>query len=59
VIAIPLVGATKCYEAAEWCAKEFQPSEWEMWMTESSWSKYTFEFATPESAAWFALKWAE
>jgi hypothetical protein len=48
----------KCYEAAEWCEKEFEWEEWEMWM-DNNWAQYTFEFKRPEAAAWFALRWAE
>lgn len=58
MIAIPITGTMKCYEAAEWCEKEFEWNEWEMWM-DNNWAQYIFEFKSPEAAAWFALRWAE
>jgi hypothetical protein len=59
VIAIPVTGSTKCYKAAEWCEQNLVFEDWEMWLSESSWTRYTFEFQKEEDAVWFALRWAE
>lgn len=58
MIVIPLQGASKCVDAAEWCQKEFNRDEWDLWMSDFR-GQYTFEFERPEAAAWFALRWAE
>jgi hypothetical protein len=55
---IKLENPAKCFEAAQWCYKEFQENEWEMWMTDFR-GRYTFEFSRPEAAVWFALRWTE
>jgi hypothetical protein len=33
--------------------------DWDMWLSESSWSRYTFEFKNPKDATLFSLAWAQ
>ena len=55
---IRIKNSETCHNAIEWCQKEFQQNEWEMWITDFR-GRYTFTFNRPEAAAWFALRWAE
>jgi len=59
MIKVKLNSARAGYEAAEWCEKNLVFEDWEMWLSESSWSQYTFEFKNPKDATLFSLQWAQ
>ena len=59
MITFKIRGADVCHEAATWCAENIKDSDWTMWLSESSWTLYTFEIHRPEDATLFALKWAQ
>ena len=59
MIRVTIHGSDACYLAAEWCEQNLVFEDWEMWLSESSWSKYTFEFKNKQDATLFALRWAE
>ena len=59
MIKFKLRGASTCHEATTWCAENIKDDDWTMWLSESSWTVYTFEFKRPEDATLFALKWAQ
>lgn len=52
-------GADAGYLAAEWCEKNLVFEDWHMWLSESSWSRYTFQFENPKDATLFSLVWAQ
>jgi|APCry1669188910_1035180.scaffolds.fasta_scaffold736630_1 hypothetical protein len=59
MIQIVVNDATGGYLAAEWCEKNLVFEDWEMWLSESSWSQYTFQFKNDKDATLFALTWAQ
>lgn len=58
MIQFKIRGADVCHDAVTWCSENINDENWTMWLSESSWTLYTFEFTQPEDATLFALKWA-
>ena len=59
MIKIQVYGADAGYLAAEWCQENLVFEDWDMWLSESSWTIYTFEFKNPKDATLFSLAWAQ
>jgi hypothetical protein len=59
MIKIELQGAEECHRAATWCENNLVYEDWEMWLSVSSWTRYTFEFKNPKDATLFSLAWAQ
>lgn len=59
MIKFSLKGTETAHHAVEWCLKNFETTDWEMWMSNRGWDIYDFEFTREHDATLFGIKWSE
>lgn len=59
MIKLCLKGTETAHDAVDWCTKNIEKRQWDMWMSNRGWDIYDFEFENQRDALLFSLVWSE